>query len=452
MALEKVVGPAPHGWAYTTLGAVCERGGGGVQTGPFGSQLHAADYVLHGVPSIMPQNIGDNRIVENGIARVSPEDARRLGRYLVKPGDIVYSRRGDVERRALVTDHEAGWLCGTGCLRVRLGDAGPDPTFASYYLGHPNVREWIVRHAHGATMPNLNTAILSACPFLEPPINEQRALAHILGTLDDKIELNHRMSATLEAMARALFKSWFVDFDPVRAKAEGRDTGLPSDLTARFPDRLVESELGEIPEGWTAGTFGRGVEHSRTLVNPASSPEQRFLHYSLPAFDEGRWPKEEFGSSIKSSKFRVGAGAVLLSKLNPEIERVWLPEIDGSHEAVCSTEFLVLKPLPPYGASFVYCLCRSPLFRAGMQSLVTGTSKSHQRAQPQALLALPVAFPTAPVAEAFADLADPLLRRSMACQRESRTLAALRDTLLPRLISGELRVPDAERLLAAAPV
>jgi type I restriction enzyme S subunit len=235
MAGEQLVGPAPEGWEYTTLGLACERGGGDIQTGPFGSQLHASDYVPIGIPSIMPQNIGDNRVVEDGIARIPPEDARRLSRYLVRRGDIVYSRRGDVERRALVRDHEDGWLCGTGCLRVRLGDRGPDPRFATYYLGHPNVREWIVRHAHGATMPNLNTSILGACPFAVPPLPEQRAIAHILGTLDDKIELNRRMSETVEAMARALFKSWFVDFDPVRAKAEGRDPGLPKPSPTSSP-------------------------------------------------------------------------------------------------------------------------------------------------------------------------------------------------------------------------
>ena len=154
MTADQLVGPAPEGWEYTTLGVACERGGGDIQTGPFGSQLHAADYVPVGIPSIMPQNIGDNRIVEDGIARITPEDAKRLSRYLVGRGDIVYSRRGDVERRALVREREAGWLCGTGCLRVRLGEGGADPRYTSYYLGHPGVREWIVRHAHGATMPN----------------------------------------------------------------------------------------------------------------------------------------------------------------------------------------------------------------------------------------------------------------------------------------------------------
>ncbi|WP_246099050.1 hypothetical protein [Tepidimonas thermarum] len=155
MADEELLGPAPYGWNYITLGTACQLGGGDIQTGPFGSQLHAADYVQVGIPSIMPQNIGDNRIFEDGIARITPEDAKRLSRYLVRSGDIVYSRRGDVERRALIRDREDGWLCGTGCLRVRLGPCGPDPRYTSYYLGHPTVREWIVRHAHGATMPNL---------------------------------------------------------------------------------------------------------------------------------------------------------------------------------------------------------------------------------------------------------------------------------------------------------
>src|SRR5438105_2133946 len=149
MAVEKLVGPIPTGWEYTTLGAACERGQGNIQTGPFGSQLHAADYVSVGIPSIMPQNIGDNRILEDGIARITVDDAKRLNRYLVRQGDIVYSRRGDVEKRSLVREHQDGWLCGTGCLRVRLGDGTVDPRYASYYLGHASVREWIVRHAHG---------------------------------------------------------------------------------------------------------------------------------------------------------------------------------------------------------------------------------------------------------------------------------------------------------------
>ena len=254
---EQLFGSLPEGWEYTTLGAACGRGGGDIQTGPFGSQLHASDYVSVGIPSIMPQNIGDNRINVDGIARISPDDANRLRRYLVREGDIVYSRRGDVERRALVRGAEDGWLCGTGCLRVRFGEHGVDSRYASYFLGHPSVREWIVRHAHGATMPNLNTSILSACPFVIPPKEEQRAIAHILGTLDDKIELNRRMNETLEAMARALFKSWFVDFDPVRAKAALRNHAAhhaPAPITP--PLRGSRGDKGASPQASRWGETG----------------------------------------------------------------------------------------------------------------------------------------------------------------------------------------------------
>ncbi|MBE9126046.1 MULTISPECIES: restriction endonuclease subunit S [unclassified Coleofasciculus] len=257
MAVESLFNSLPAHWEVTTLGKVCERTGGDIQTGPFGSQLHASDYVPFGIPSIMPKNIGDNRVVTEGIARITAQDAERLSRYLVRTGDIVYSRRGDVERRALIRAEEEGWLCGTGCLRVRFGNGEIDPLYASYYLSHPNVREWIVRHAIGATMPNLNTSILSALPFVVPPPSEQKAIAHILSSLDDKIELNQQMNGTLEAIARAIFKSWFVDFDPVRAKMDGRQpVGMDAATAHLFPDEFEDSALGKIPKGWEVTALG----------------------------------------------------------------------------------------------------------------------------------------------------------------------------------------------------
>jgi type I restriction enzyme S subunit len=280
-----------------------------------------------------------------------------------------------------------------------------------------------------------------------PPPSEQRAIAHLLGTLDDKIELNRRMSETLEAMAGALFKSWFVDFDPVRAKAEGRDPGLPQRLADLFPARL---ELGEIPEGWVPGTFAEIAEVLRDQINPVDSPDTPFRHFSIPAFDEGQWPKDEFGEAIKSQKSRVLPGVVLLSKLNPEIERVWLVDVEHDDRAVCSTEFLVLQPAPPFGRAFTYCLARSPLFRQNIEGLVTGTSKSHQRAQAASIHALPAVLGSPATTQAFERHAEPLLARSLRCRSESRTLATLRDALLPKLITGELRIEDAEKFIRRA--
>src|SRR5690606_4574563 len=212
---------APGHWERTTLGEAATRGGGDIRTGPFGSQLHASDYVPTGVPVIMPVNIGDNRLIKDGIAFISEEDAEQLSQHVVQEGDVIYSRRGDVKRRALVRAEEDGWLCGTGCLKVRLGDGYLDPEYTYYYLGHPIVQDWILRHAVGATMPNLNTSIMASVPLLVPPIDEQRRIASILGSLDDKIEHNRRMAQALERLARAIFKAWFVDFEPVRAKVEG---------------------------------------------------------------------------------------------------------------------------------------------------------------------------------------------------------------------------------------
>lgn len=148
-----------------------------------------------------------------------------------------------------------------------------------------------------------------------------------------------------------------------------------------------------------------------------------------------------------SLKSRVPAGTTLLSKLNPEIERVWLVDVRPGERAVCSTEFLVLRARPPFTRSFVYCFARSILFRQQIEGLVTGTSKSHQRAQVDSILNLAVVTPPSPIVAAFDRMADSLLARTLECRRESSTLAALRDALLPKLISGELRVPDAERWL-----
>ncbi|TDQ44104.1 restriction endonuclease subunit S [Tepidicella xavieri] len=447
MAGEELLGPAPYGWKYTTLGTACQLGGGDIQTGPFGSQLHAADYVPVGIPSIMPQNIGDNRIVEDGIARITPEDAKRLSRYLVRAGDIVYSRRGDVERRALVRDHEDGWLCGTGCLRVRLGPCGPDPRFTSYYLGHPTVREWIVRHAHGATMPNLNTSILSACPLLVPPPNEQLAIAHILGTLDDKIELLRRQNETLEAMARALFRAWFVDFEPVRAKKEGRWwrgeslPGLPAHLYDLFPERLVESEWGEIPEGWEVMSLTEFSSLNPEAWTKRTRPEQiQYVDLS-----NTKWGRIESVTNYDADDAPSRAQRVLrpldtiVGTVRPGNGSYALISDDG---LTASTGFAVLRPLRREYAEFVYLAATARENIERLSNLADGGA--YPAVRPEIVSATQVPRAGENLINEFSHQVSSMLAGIAANERESRTLATLRDTLLPRLISGELRIPDVE--------
>ena len=201
-----------------------------------------------------------------------------------------------------------------------FGDGIVDPLFASYFLSHPASREWVARHAVGATMPNLNTSILAALPFLLPPIDEQRAIAGVLGALDAKIEQNRRT-------AWAIFRTWFVDFEPVKAKAAGATAfpSMPQHVFDALPTRFVDSDIGPVPEGWEVGAIDDLAALSKTQVNPQESPEEIVDHLRIPAFDAGMLPVVEAGSAIKSNKFLVVAGCVLLSKLNPRIARVWLP-------------------------------------------------------------------------------------------------------------------------------
>lgn len=292
----------------------------------------------------------------------------------------------------------------------------------------------------GTSNPTLSRDSFGAQALPIPPISTQRGIAGVLSALDDKMELNRRMKETLEAMAQALFKSWFVDFDPVRAKAEGRDPDLSKPIADLFPACLAGRELGAIAEGWEVGSVKSIAELVRAQVNPFDTPTRVFSHYSIPAFDNGQLAVSELGTAIKSMKFCVPTDAVLFSKLNPTIERVWLVDPQPSESAICSTEFLVLRPKAPFGRCFLYCLLRSPNFREAVNSLVTGTSNSHQRARADGILDMLVVLPPAGLVGLFEDLASPILDRMLANRRQSRTLAKMRDTLLPKLISGELRV------------
>ncbi len=450
MVSETLIGIVPDDWKQTTLGEICKRGGGDIQTGPFGSQLHAADYVSVGIPSIMPQNIGDNRIVRDGIARITLEDAERLSRYRVRSGDVVYSRRGDVERRSLIREEEDGWLCGTGCLRVRFGDGVVDPLFASYYLGHPSVREWIVRHAVGATMPNLNTSILSALPFVAPALSEQKDIAQVIGAFDDKIELNRQMNATLEAMAQALFKSWFVDFDPVKAKAAGRaPEGMDADTAALFPSELVESELGLIPKGWEIVSLDRTFDVVGGGTPKTSNPD--FWNGEIPWFSVVDAPAETDVFVIDTEKRITQLGLnSCSSRLLKKGATIISARGTVGRLAIVATPMAMNQSCyalnGKYGDYFNYYSIKGGISTlkqnthgAVFDTITRDTFKTVTTVQPQGI-----------ICREFEKQISPLMQQLETNVRQSRTLASIRDTLLPKLISGQLRIPEAEALAEAA--
>ena len=442
---EEAKQPTAIHWTEVTLGDVCTKiGSGATPRGGKAVYLEDGPYAL-----IRSQNVYNAGFARDGLAFISDAHAEALHNVEVLPDDVLLNITGDSVARVCQVDRLV--LPARVNQHVAIIRTDPDRLdsgYLRYYLAAPEVQSMLLSWAGSGGTRNALTKRMIETFVVQAPADlaEQRAIAHVLGTLDDKIELNRRMNETLEEIARALFKSWFVDFEPVRAKMDGRWRrgeslpGLPSEHYDLFPNRLVPSELGDIPEGWDVGKFSDIVAQLRDNENPATSPDTVFSHFSIPAHDEGQMPIRELGGNIKSSKSRVPHDVVLLSKLNPETERVWLVDVTPGERAICSTEFLVLRASPPFRRSYVYCLARSPLFRREIESLVTGTSKSHQRAPAGAILALHVAMPPARLIEAFEMSASELLRRSVALRRESRALAAQRDALLPKLMSGEVRV------------
>ncbi|WP_293649850.1 restriction endonuclease subunit S [Thiolapillus sp.] len=246
-----------------TLGDICDDAGGEIKTGPFGSQLHQSDYSENGTPVVMPKNIIDGTVSVADIARIADQHVERLSQHCLKVGDIVYGRRGDIGRHALIKSREDGWLCGTGCLRITAGNGELQPNFLHYYLDQDDVKGWILNQAVGATMPNLNTTILRSVPVTYPSRESQRKIAAILSAYDDLIENNLRRIKILEEIAQNLYREWFVKF--------------------RFPGhanvRMVDSPLGKIPEGWEivsiddVATVHRGRSYrSKDLVDDGGLP------------------------------------------------------------------------------------------------------------------------------------------------------------------------------------
>ena len=423
---------------------------------------HVATAVIGGTPSrSIPEYWGGDvpwvtaKDIANVLGRylnevqefITKEGLENSAAKLLPKGTVVITARGTVGAIAQLGREMA---FNQTCYALLPKD-GLDNSFLSYALKGTIAEMQTL--TYGTVFETITTQTFNHWTIPFPPLPEQRAIAHILGTLDDKIELNRRMSETLEAMARAVFKAWFVDFEPVRAKMEGRWRrgeslpGLPAHLYDLFPDRLVDSELGEIPEGWEVASLPDLIEINppRPLRKGTIAPYVDMA--SMPT--KGHAP-DKVVDRLFGSGMRFVNGDTLLARITPCLENGKMAFVDFLEDGQIgwgSTEYIVLRPKPPLPEEFAYCLARSEAFREFAIQSMTGTS-GRQRVQVDSLehFRLP-RFP-APVAEAFGRAIKPLFMRSSAAERESRTLAALRDALLPKLISGELRVRDAERFLA----
>lgn len=301
----------------------------------------------------------------------------------------------------------------------------------------------------GSPIPSTTRAAVYVRKLKVPNDDTQLSIAKVLGDLDDKIELLREMNRTLEGIARAVFRAWFVDFEPVHAKAAGATSfrGMPQDLFDTLPRSFEPSEIGEIPTGWTVGRVADVVKLERNSVKPFESPDQIYQHFSLPAYDRNQEADLELGSTIKSGKYAIPPESVLFSKLNPRIPRVWLPgrEVEGCPQ-IASTEFLVCIAREGWSRPYAFCLFTQPPFIEGLTRQASGTSNSHQRVKPDQFEAVKVPVPPETLRTHFALIGADLLGRVEGNREEQTNLAAIRDTLLPKLISGELEAPSLEAL------
>ena len=320
---------------------------------------------------------------------------------------------------------------------------GNDPKFLFYLLHTFRLNDWRT----GSGQPLLNQTIISQISATIPSLSEQRQIAHILGTLDDKIELNRQMNETLESIARAIFRSWFVDFDPVRAKMEGRmPAGMDAATATLFPSAFQDSPLGEIPEGWEVVSLPEAIEVNprRVLKKGTTAPYLHMQNLPTQGHRPDNWTHREFNSGTKFIN-----GDTLLARITPCIENGKTGFVDFLAKGDVgwgSTEYIVFRPKPPLPVEFGYYLARSNDLRTFAIRNMTGTT-GRQRVPASCFDYYQFPIPTTPIAQQFSEIVQPFMEKIRVNSEQSRTLSQIRETLLSKLLSGEIRVDDVDKKL-----
>ncbi len=378
--------------------------------------------------------------------RVELSDSEKH-RFSIQTGDLLFARRSLVAEGAgkcsVVLEANEPTTFESSIIRARPDPTKADSLFLYYYFNSPSGLHALDSIRRQVAVAGITGSDLAQLAIAVPPLPEQRVIAHILGTLDDKIELNRRMNETLEAMARALFKSWFVDFDPVRAKMEGRDPGLPQPLAALFPDRLVDSELGEIPEGWDVGALDNSIE-LLSGGTPRTSVDA-YWNGDIPWYTAKDAPSLsdvfvlETARSITQAGIQNSAARVLpvgttIITARGTVGRLACLGVPMAMNQTCYG----IRGARGYPDLFTYWNVRTAVGR--LQHRAHGTI--FDTITRQTFETVETVLPPVEQAKTFESTVRPSMERILSNLQNSRALAAQRDVLLPRLLSGEMRVVD----------
>ena len=333
-----------------------------------------------------------------------------FNKYKLLPGDIVIARTGATTgANYTIKKGDPSYLVFASYLiRYKIDRTKAEPSFIGQLLRSANWQDYVDAIAGGSAQPGANAKQLGSFEILLPEIPEQTAIASVLSSLDDKIDLLHRQNATLAKMAETLFRQWFVE--------EGKDE-------------------------WEMGKINDYAIHFKDSIHPQQNQAALYSHYSIPAFDNGKNPINELGQEIQSNKYKVPKNCILFSKLNPHKEkRLWLLQNEVGKNSICSTEFLIVLPKRKEHLYFLYEWLSLKENYNEIASGVGGTSGSHQRIDPNTIYEFQCPLVTNDFIENINTQIEPLFQKQLINQTQIRTLTTLRDTLLPKLMNGEVRV------------
>lgn len=412
-----------------------------------GYRAKNSELTTSGMPFARAGNI-DNGLHFDNADRFPEKDVQKVGEKVSQPGDVVFTSKGTVGRLALVRTNTPRFVYSPQLCYWRVLDHDViDPCWLYYWMcGSEFIQQVAGMKGQTDMADYVSLTDQRRMEITLPPIHEQRAIAGVLGALDDKIEQNRRTAQALERLARAIFRAWFVDFEPVKAKAAGATAfpSMPQPVFDALPTRFVDSAIGPVPEGWEVKAVSAAFDVNPTRALRRGEPAPYLDMKNMPT--EGHapqsWIERPFGSGM-----RFMNGDTLVARITPCLENgktAFVDFLDDGQIAWGSTEYIVLRPKPPLPPIFAYCLARTGEFRDFAIQNMTGTS-GRQRVAPNAMDHFPIPMPSEQVALEFGAIAQPLFNCIRAGMEESRKLAAMRDYLLPKLLSGAVRVNEPKR-------
>jgi type I restriction enzyme, S subunit len=429
-------------WPLMTIAECASGEPYSTQIGPFGEKIRAQNYTVNGAPVLRGTNVNpEGRFHDDDFVFIDPALAdREFNKFVCEADDVILCHKGTLGKIGIVPKRSRfkRYIMGNSMMKVRCDRSKLEPLYLYYWLCSRDGQHYLFSRVSQVGVPQIQRPLgtLREAMIPVPPLTEQKAIAAVLGSLDDKIELNRRMNATLEAMVRALFQSWFVDFDPVRAKLDGRQpTDLDPATTALFPNEFEDSELGPIPKGWRVGKLGEVAMNPRRTVSPKdirpNTPYIALEHMPRRSIALDQWSGS---AEVTSGKFEFRKREILFGKLRPYFHKVGIAPLDG----VCSTDILVIAPSTPEWFGFVLGHASSDELVNFTNLASTGTKMP--RTNWSDISCFAVVLPREDIAEAFTDFVVPIADLIISNAHTARRLAAARDALLPKLLSGEIKL------------